>query len=626
MTVGPEHSYASVQENGIHACSMNNYCQSFTNGIPQEKFNDRIRRFAASVANQNASSLVPYSDADLFGLTAPIIGRPYDYNGEKVLDPTTEYVLSDNKILSICIPGRDPAANTDLLQQNALLPARAFWGDPVNSLGMAMEGTAADDQYLSSCSIFDAEGNYYHLNKGRPRMTFPESLDYRGNPPVSVGIVQHAGSQAVSTNSLKIFEDLLSGESLVKNFNAEQINQIYLQESRCLRTPASRCHTDMDCAPSRYIANKLASIDPEGTDNNGNPFDGVNALNKYEIYFWKEYMVCKKKEDRDNPFILESVCCREEGFDLTVGSGQTPNQPISFQNQAIPAIDTPLNDLTRYNRMNLLYSSLPGTHPPLSSSSDDPPMPNDVSMLDNQFTSLNEILNKTCCSGHWIRKFHQDNGEGHLWRPLRLQRFNPNSFRCLNWEPCGAPPPGSPPRVNPPACAANQGYGAGFHCGGDDPEDATCNIRSPLPRESDALFEQLGRMELLGIPQISVQASTFPPGSNINNVNILPPATFSPFTCRVDPQDQNRAAIRDADADTIVDEVSTLPFLTKDISAEPAEYNATGLPIDTHPQFYSAIDLENFITPADNGDIKLVFFTRSIHLLPPCRNKNATGR
>ena len=617
MNVAARQSYAGVQENGIHACSMNNYCQSFIDGTLQQKFNDRIRRFAESVANQNASSLVPYSDADLFGMTAPIIGRPYDYNGDKIVNASVQSVLSNNRISSLCIPGRDPSANVNLLQQNAFQPDRAFFGDPVNSLGMTMEGAAFNDQYLSSCSIFDEGGNYYHLDKAKPRVNFPELLSDRvGSPPTtSIGIVQHAGAQAISTNSLGIFESLLSGESLISNFKAEQIDEISLQESRCLRAPGSRCHTDMDCAPSQYIANKLASIDPESTDNNGNPFDGTNALNKYEIYFWKEYMVCKQKEDRDEPFILESYCCREEGKDLTVASLEIPTPPpptpsISFENQDLPAIDTPLNEFTRYNRMNLLYDKNSSRFPALSSSSPDPATPNNISILENQFASLNEILNNTCCSGHWIRNFNRDNnGGGHKWAPLRLQSFNANSFRCLNWEPCGPAPTGSPSRNNPPACAADLGYGEGFHCGGltEDPADAICSIRSPLPRESNALFEQLGRMELLGIPQTSIQASTFPAFTNINNINNLSPGTFSPFTCRVDPENQNIDAIRDMDSDSIVDELSILPFLTKDISVEAAEYNATGSAADTHPQFYSATDLNNFIAPADDGDMKLVF-------------------
>ena len=609
MTVDEDNSYAGVQKNGIHACSMNNYCQSFIDGSLQDKFNDKIRRFASSVTNQNASSLVPYSDADIFGHTAPIIGRPYHYNGNKVIDPTTQYVLSENKVSSICIPGRDPAANVNLLQQNALEPNRMFFGDPVGSIGMTMEETAlSNDQYLSSCSVFDEEGNYYHLNKGRGRTTFPELLSDIGAPPTTIGIVQHAGTQAISTNSLRIFESLTLGESLIKNFKAEQIDEIYLQESRCLRAPGSRCHTDMDCGPSEYIANKLAGIDPEGTDSDGNPFDGINALNKYEIYFWKEYMVCRPKRNRTNIHILENTCCREEGKELTVASEQIPTRPIAFQNQAMPAIDTPLNDFTRYNRMNLIYAN-PTSFPSLSSSSDDPAIPNNVSMLDQQFISLNQILNNTCCSGHWVRKFHPDNGDGHSWGAFRLQKFSANSFRCLNWEPCGPTPAGHPPRTNPPPCGTNMGYGAGFHCGNPnvEPEDPTCGIRSPLERESDALFELLGRMELLGIPQISVQASTIPPGININNTHNLPPDTFSPFTCRVDPDNQNWSAIRDTNSDNIVDELSILPFMTKSISVEPSEYNQTGIATDIHPQFYSATELENFISPIDNGSIKLVF-------------------
>ncbi|MCY4523454.1 MAG: hypothetical protein OXB84_01815, partial [Halobacteriovoraceae bacterium] len=131
MTVGRENSYAQVERNSLHACSMNNYCQSFIDGELQPKFNDKINRFARSVANQNLSSLVARSDADLFGMTAPIIGRPYDYNGGGVIDATTQSVLADNNISAICIPGRDPTIDTDFVQHNSLVPQDDFYGDPV---------------------------------------------------------------------------------------------------------------------------------------------------------------------------------------------------------------------------------------------------------------------------------------------------------------------------------------------------------------------------------------------------------------------------------------------------------------------------------------------------------------
>ena len=57
--------------------------------------------------------------------------------------------------------------------------------------------------------------------------------------------------------------------------------------------------------------------------------------------------------------------------------------------------------------------------------------------LKNQFKTLNDVSSKTCCSGHWVREFDQDqNGGGHRFGTDKTQTIPMTAFKCVNWERC----------------------------------------------------------------------------------------------------------------------------------------------------------------------------------------------
>ena len=579
-------SYADVSSNGLNICSMNNYCQDLSG---TGEFNDRIRRFARSVANQNVI-FGDGDDGDLFGLSSPIIGRPYDYNGTKDMDSDVESNLVGNLVDGLCLPGRNPN-ETSFVLQNASSPGNSDFGDPVNSIGMTLTGDTASARYVSSCSIFDAEGDYFHKN----------------NPQVVLNdrntIVSLAGVQAISTNALEIFETLIEDPSFVQDFSRSVIEDVSLQENRCLRAAASTCHTDMDCAPSRYHSDKLQILDPEDVDGSGNLlYNGRGAVNKYDLYYWKEFLVCKEQDVEKEIEDSRKVCCREGGRELTIGTSPYFNPPVSFISEAfLPGIDVDMNNLQRNHRMGVVYKKIRESSlefPPLryartrSLGTAATPL-SDVASLNNQFGTLNEIGNKTCCTGNWIRQFHKNNGGGHSWHPLRMQNFRQDSFRCLNWIPCS----GS-------TCGDDLGFGRGFHCEHTtDPEDADCLIRTPLFGESESLFEQLGRMELLGIPQIAVLANTDTVGTTGN-------LQASQLHCRVNPATQDATVRQDENGNSLSASATiiTIPGLMRDPDEGWVEYmTLSSGSVPYHPHYYASTDLDNFMSSDHGGDIKLVF-------------------
>ena len=60
-----------------------------------------------------------------------------------------------------------------------------------------------------------------------------------------------------------------------------------------------------------------------------------------------------------------------------------------------------------------------------------------MSFTHEKFKTLNDVSSKTCCSGHWVREFDQDqNGGGHRFGPDKTQTIPMNAFKCVNWEQC----------------------------------------------------------------------------------------------------------------------------------------------------------------------------------------------
>lgn len=507
-TESSSYTRTSGEENpGLHACTSNQYCQRITEGVPMPYFNNRISRFGKSVRHQNASPDIDEDDLNEFGVGARIIGRPYNYIGEEIILTEALQGLSSNNVQALCLPGRDPNASS-LFASNRNRPQSSLMGDQVNRMGMTLS-TGTSIQYLNSCPVFRND-NYIYKH---PDATGTTSMS-------SPAITNRAVRQNISTNALKIFESPdFAGQRLLKDFENEHIESIAYQENRCLRAPGSACHTNMDCAPNSFIESRLNNIifDIGTTD---------QLMNRYEVEFWQQGLVCSQdlRPDEDGFDIKNNRCCRENRKEITVGtlidqSGfftRNPEYP-NFNPISIPGVDIPYSDSRRYSR-NATVADLMGdpNYPPLVSarrnncgSSQDTCLSFE-NEIRNQWRTLSAMNERTCCSGHWIRNFHEDNGGGYNWAASKHQNIDKRGFRCYNWTQCNG------------ACPASEQ----FTCGHTNaPDDPSCLIRATTNSQARPIFEFLGKLELTGIPQIGLPSVTA--------------STTGPLKCSADPTDQN---------------------------------------------------------------------------------------
>ncbi|MBT3586243.1 MAG: hypothetical protein HN509_15150 [Halobacteriovoraceae bacterium] len=546
-------SYNNTDKLAFHWCAPNNYCQKFVDGAPVGKFNTKIARFGKSVVVQNASPDVVEDELDTFGLGSRILGRPFSYIGTEKIDAEVQSALSNNNVSSICLPGRNPS-NATVRDQHGNNPGIADQGDQVGGIGITPSGQV-DNTYYSSCGVFDSLGNYFKLN--------PLNLNI---PLDNQTLRQLAGAQALSTNSLNIFESI-TGKTLNQDYEINQITSPILQENRCLRTPGSVCFSDQECAPSSMITDLLGGVDPENTSL-------WSILNKYELYFWKENLVCGQAEPKDSPdFDLTlNRCCRPQGKDVRIGtlvdqSGLAPDPAIPvFDNINVPGLDntaiagfgsSALNSPSRNTRMSTIHDlmlSASSTFPALQSAPSDAcltPGCMNTTKLVNQWRNLSTTLERTCCSGHWIRNFDKDdNGGGHRWEAGREQSIPKESFRCVNWLQCTA--------------GANCGSAPGFNCDHtEEPDDPGCLARSIPSNEASRIFDWLNTTELAGIPQVAVKS-----------------AEFTELLCQTDPGFQNLPPGGD--------------IIPNIVSATTNPVNTEYLDDATGNRMYSADDMSNF--------------------------------
>lgn len=557
--IDSEVAYNNSDRPGTHMCSSNNYCQRFTQGIPQTKFNNRIARYAKSVAVQNASSDVPYSDADTIGLGARILGRPYDWNGTEAITSDAQSSLTNNNVSAICIPGRNPE-NDQLKNSHSASLTSSYLGDQINNIGMTLDTVSNNSAYLSSCGPIDSSGNYIAKTVSNLSLLLSDS-----------NIARSAGRNYVPTNSLKILE-ALSGNELVKIFEDEQITSTMYQENRCLRAPGSTCFTDLECAANKIISDRVANIDSTNST-------VQTTLNKYEIKFWQERLVCAQdKLPTEEGFdVKNNKCCREMGNTITVGTFINEAGRANFTTSAVPGVDMALDSPTRSSRVSTVYDLL-------ADSANNPALfaaPSDQcnsacsldTVLDKQFNTLSAIGERTCCTGHWVRNFDKtQNGGGHRWGPAKMQNIPKSSFRCLNWV----------------QCTSGINCGTSFTCDHvDEPDDPACFARSTSNSEAKMIFDWINSIELRGIPQIRIKSSD-----------------FSELRCKVNPDDQSTAPALGA----------LLPPSML-VEADSREYeNLSG------QEFYSAVDDTNFA-----AGMKKVFSEDELTCCRPLGTKMAQG-
>lgn len=508
--VDPNATFSRTEKSALHMCSNNNYCQRFVDGVPREAFNNKIARYGKSVKVQNASPTVPEDNLDTFGLHVRSIGRPYNWIGTDTIEAEAQSGLANNNVSAICIPGRF-TGNTSISSAHRNLPNNFDSGDKVNAIGMTPQGTGGPgvEHYLSNCSVFDLEGNYVFRTD-------------TSNNASDVGIYTLASSQVLPTNALSVFNDTNNvSTQLTKIFEDEQISEPFLERNRCLRAPGSTCHTDLDCAPSQFITSKLNIV-------KGDDMQAAGTMNKYEVSFWQEDLVCSQElEKTDEDYDLaNNRCCREIGKDITIptvkwedecdGTGQcqsggtpfVPNYPNPDVFKKI-GIEIALDNSQRYSRsaiINDLYNNngtsgtmtatfLQGSTTDNCDDSDCPDISQNLMNQKFQWKGLTEMAGRTCCSGHWVRKFASGNGGNTTWGPDKHQDVNKQIFRCKNWIQC-------------PAGDTSTYCSPQFSCAqAEDPQLGNCLVRSTTNAEAKPVFQTLLKLELMGIPQVTVDST-----------------------------------------------------------------------------------------------------------------------
>jgi hypothetical protein len=454
---------ASLSES-FHVCSNNNFCQAIST---PNSFNNRIARFGKVKLDIAVDSVG-------FGARTPL--RPLDYQGQETIRTEALKNLNSNRVTGVCKPGRNP--EVAIASQNATSPTtvgKFYEGDKILGMGMSYQKgtTAANPNYLSSCSIVDDLKNYYYSNIAGGTFNLKEN----------------SGSQAISTNALSVFAGIFTTKQM--NFTlltppTQIINAATFQENRCLRAPGASCFQDLECAPSKIIADQIKLIldaDLAGT-----------SVHSAELKFWQEDLVCSQAMPKTDPLYdpMRNICCREVGKTISIESSTSPT--VLAQTQ-VAGIDFVMNAPQRYSRIATIYKDLyplaTSTYPPMAIAAANActggTCPN-ISTLASQYRTLALLAEKTSCSGHWVRNF-ATGVNNHKWDKSSLQTIDASNFRCLNWKP---------------NTTNNSCLGIAYGLA-----DCKCMNTPPERPKAKAVFAFLGKLELTGIPQIAVESEAF---------------------------------------------------------------------------------------------------------------------
>jgi hypothetical protein len=530
-------TFNQTQNQTLHTCSANNYCQSITTGSTlNAKFNNRIARYGKVRTDDQSDS---------FGLGAKVPGRPMEFNAIEVTRSETLHNINSNKIAGVCIPGRSPEINT-FVGQNSTPPTPEYLGDKVLGIGMTLkkETALAAPMYLASCSVLDNTNNYYYA-KGIPNTSNAANTE----------LINNSATQSVSTNALVLFQKIFENQKGISfplfSDKIKKLNTITFVENRCMRAPGASCFSDMDCAPSKPLADKIKMLSPDDLT--------ITAiLNKYEIKFWQEELVCSQATAKSDAAYssINNRCCREVGKTISLPSEDlVSNVKLSVA----PGVDIPLSSSSRYSRVSTLYKDMKNdavNFPPLKAAIKDQCVaPNtcmNTSVLTNQFKSFSAYAERTSCSGDWIRSFAVGN---HLWDKARFQTFKPTMFQCLNWLPANNNWTCANIEQNDPSCALIQTY--------------------QYSAKAKGVMNFLAKLELAGIPQIAIESASF-----------YNTTTEGDFSCRANPNNQNDQTYPGGTLATVA---STFVPPTQIYAAgAKAEYT------DGVNQLYSAADPANF--------------------------------
>lgn len=477
---------------GLLACSPNNMCQPLV-GANSNRFNDRVSRFANSPTAQNTANAAS-TPSDLIGLGARILGRPFDYYGNKIIKTTSQTSLTLNGVTAICIPGKNINSSVKMFDLNSLAPSnRTDTSDEILGIGTTINSTQSL-KYLNACPVTNASGvNMHYLDEtlGSTNVTIP------------------AVTQNLSVNLLDITP--ITAQGIFSSSNNNQVTSIGYQRNACLRAAGASCFSDMDCAPSSVIADKVRAASVSG------------LLNSAEEAFWEEDLVCGNPDFKFvNTGVLSSTfdpkknaCCREFGKDFTVYTetnssthrwclDTTPGGVNSVP--LIAGLNAPINSTSRYSRIHSVYDkftcNLNDTTKSFALSMDaNGNFQNAFKQIQSQYKTLDALNQKTCCTQHWVRNFDSTNGGGHRWGAGKLQTIDKSMFRGYNW---GKKTTGSKNPVD-------------YHCEPDGYTYPDCEIRDFSTGEKELYLRFFGALELVGIPQVAIMSEDFVSMKNTNH-------------------------------------------------------------------------------------------------------------
>ena len=476
---------------GLLTCSSNSMCQPFSTGLTS-RFNDRIARFANTPVAQNSynyNSAGAPAKTDTIGLGARILGRPYEFYGTKAIPLSATTGLAGNNLSAVCIPGKNTYGAIKTYDLNSSPPAvRTDSSDKILGIGSTMSGNQSL-KYLNSCPATDALGvsiQQYDLTLG---------------DATTINVVTTA--QNLSSNLLELAP--IVAQNIFSSLNGSQITSVGYQRNTCLRAPGASCFSDMDCAPSEFIASKVKVANLAG------------ILNTSEEKYWEEDLICGNPDFKyastgilnTTAFnIKNNVCCRDYGKTFTVSTQEQASDHHWCDDTSgikVAGVNLNISSFNRYSRVHTAYDKMTCNVSEVSTTKSfalSLKATSETVRYDqqpSQFKTLDTVNSRTCCTKNWIRNFAATNGGGHKWLQSKLQPIDKKNFISLNWNPNAS---GSDNMV-PYQCEASYYM------------NPTCEMRDFTAADTELYLKFFGALELAGIPQVALMTEDHV--SKINN-------------------------------------------------------------------------------------------------------------
>ena len=475
-SAGTATTYNSSTSVGHLTCSPNNSCLPLTTS---GRFNDRIARFANTPLAQNIAGITPVSDT--VGMGARVILRPFDYYGTKSIPSSATVALNSNNVQAICVPGKDISTAVDNFDLNQRHPnTRTDTSDKLYGVGPASPLTMTT-RSLNACPATDALGTtmqVYDLALGDATLNM------------------FSISQNMSSNLLNVSP--LVSQNVFSSTNGSQVTAVGYQRNTCLRAPGASCFSDMECAPSAFVATKARAASL------------ASILNVAEAKFWEEDLVCGNPDFKvvndgllnPNFDLKKNRCCREFGKTMTVYTQREGDSSVEWCDQAtstikVAGVNTQISNPSRYSRVHSVYdkmtcdrSQIPSKSFALSLEADNSTQR--LAQILGQYKTLDTLNQRTCCTQHWVRSFATENGGGHAFTKTKLQNIDKAMWKHVSWAKDDET--SIVPAVNDDP----------FECSSTQYLNASCEIKSFTPAEEEKYLTWAGSLELVGIPQVAV--------------------------------------------------------------------------------------------------------------------------